>query len=154
MIIPALGTVVPCIHMVLSIIPTSAIAIFCILARIVADNFKVLQKQSQDLRLEWSSLTQSQVARKLQRWKFAYIKVYEAVEILNHLFGIIFFLQMTYISISFVINSFLLTSKEFHSKSLGYKFDRILFFIKNLINTLAACTMSELITKEVLKVNN
>jgi hypothetical protein len=149
MIIPAIGVVIPFIHMVLSIIPTSATALFCILARIIADNFKILQKHSQDLRLEWSVLTKSQIALRLRRWKFSYIKVFEAVELLNSLFGIIFLLQMTYISISFVINSFLLTSKQFHSRSLGFKSDRIVFFIKNLINTLALCVMSEIITREV-----
>ena len=149
--IPSTETVyLPFIHMILSIIPTSATALFCILARIVADNFRILQEQNQDLRLKWTSLTQSQVALKLRHWKFAYIKVYEAVELLNHLFGMIFLFQMTYISISFVINSFVLTSKQFHESALGFKIDKIVFFFKNLINTLAACTMSEIITREVI----
>lgn len=149
LIIPIIEFELLLVQMILVVIPLSVQALFYLLAKIIADNYKILQKQAEELRSQCAFLTAEQMALKLRRWKFSYLKVYESVRLLNRLFGIIFLFEIVYLSISIIINSFFLISKKFFFFPLDFKVNRVAFFIENLINVLAVCFLSERITKEV-----
>jgi hypothetical protein len=140
---------IPFIQMIFNVFPMSAVILFVVLSRLIQESYRILQKQAEYLRAQWSLLPSDTIVFKLQQWKCVHIKIYESVEFISSSFALILLLEITYIAISLVANIFFITTNQFSDLPAGLQLNLTVVFIKNVINVIIICRASENIKKEV-----